>query len=260
MNVQLNGLGTRDALRQHVVAHGCYSAQENARIYDKWFATAPRYRFRAVDRKYGITQRALCDVGCAYGAELAFCTPDSYGIEIEDYEVNFARSIGLTVYALDVLTADFSSLPLVDVVWNSATLEHVTAPHVFLRKLHQLLRPRGLLAIYVPTVAPLRALRRVPGLARYFAGYLHGDHINAFTPTTLRFFCERAGFDTIEVSSFFPGPLALFNRFPLMDGCVYIGRKIEGWEYPSNATRRAAHNPNGFTFVGQEFGERPPTT
>jgi SAM-dependent methyltransferase len=255
VNILLKGLGSYEELKQHIIANGCYSERENERIYSKWFATAPRYLFRAVDRKYHITERTLCDVGCAYGANLAFCTADSYGIEIEEYEAKFAASIGLIVHNMDVITADFSHLPQVDVVWNSATLEHVEAPHIFLRKLHMLLRPRGLLALYVPTIPPLPVLRRVPRLKQYFTGYLHGDHINAFTPSTLRFFCERAGFETVEVSSFYPGILSPLSHLNLIDGCVYIGRKIEGWEYPPNATRRAAPNEKGFVFAGQAFGE-----
>lgn len=255
MKVCLNNLGTYKALKEHVIANGCYSEQENERIYHKWFATAPRHLFRAVDRKYHLTEQTLCDVGCAYGGNLVFCSQDSYGIEIEEYETKFATSIGLTVHTMDVISADFSELPKVDVVWNSATLEHVEAPHIFLRKLHMLLKPGGLLAIYVPTIPWLPFVKRIPRLNRYFTGYRHGDHINAFVPSTLRFFCERAGFETVEVSAFYPSILAPLSHIKLIDGCVYIGRKIEGWEYAPNATRRTAANTKGFDFKGQEFGE-----
>src|SRR5690606_25896898 len=138
--------------------------------------------------------------------------------------VAFANSIGLTVHNLDVIHADFADLPRVDAVWNSATLEHVESPHIFLRKLHQLLKPGGLLGLYVPTIPPFRFLKHVPRLKPYFTGYLHADHINAFTPSAIRFFCERAGFETVVVSAFYPGVLAPLSRFPLTDGCVYVGR------------------------------------
>ncbi|MCD4684705.1 MAG: class I SAM-dependent methyltransferase [Anaerolineae bacterium] len=134
-------------------------------------------------------------------------------------------------------------------------MEHVESPHIFLRKLHQLLKPNGLLAIYVPTIPPFPWLRHIPRLKPYFAGHLHGDHINAFTPATLRFFCERAGFATEAVTPFLPGPLRFLNRFHIIDGIVYVGRKIENWEYPPSATRHATLNTQGFTFEGQVFGE-----
>lgn len=255
MDIRLEGISTRDELRQHVIAHGCYSEQENRRIFDKWFVPAPRYVFRAVNKRYQLTSGTVCDVGCAYGANLPYCPPGSYGIDIEQYEADFAQSIGLTVYHRDVIHADFSDLPQVDVVWNSATLEHVESPHIFLRKLHQLLKPNGLLALNVPTIPPFPWLKHLPRLKPYFVGHLHSDHINAFTPATLRFFCERAGFATETVSPFLPRPLRFLNGFHIIDGIVYVGRKIADWEYPSNATRRAALNPQGFTFKGQDFGE-----
>ena len=257
MKVVLNRLSSYEELKRHIVAHGCYSERENERIYHKWFAAGPRYVFRAVDRKYHITHGALCDVGCAYGTNLVFCNSTSYGIDSEDYVVKFAIRIGLTVHNRDVIASDFSDLPPVDYVWNSATLEHVESPHIFLRKLHMLLKPEGLLALFVPTIPSLPVLRRLPRLKRYLTGHLHGDHINAFTPSTLRFFCERAGFETVEVSAFYPGILSPFSHLNLIDGCVYIGRKTAEWEYPQSSTRRVATNVKGFEFVGQTFGEQP---
>lgn len=137
----ITGINTRSELRDYIVRHGCYSQEENLRIYEKWFAAAPRYLFRAVDRKYGLTQKVLCDVGCSYGMNLLFCVPGSYGIEIDGYAVAFARSLGLTVYQRDVLNDDLSDLPKVEAIWCSAVLEHVDSPHMFLRKLHLLLKP-----------------------------------------------------------------------------------------------------------------------
>ncbi len=246
---------TREELRDYILTHGCYSREENMRIYEKWFVNAPRYLFRAVDRKYGINEKILCDVGCAYGMNLAFCAPGAYGIEVEEYEVRFARSLGLTVYPRDVLNDDLSDLPMAEVVWCSAVLEHVDSPHVLLRKLYLLLEPEGLLAIYVPTIPLLPWLRHLPRLGRYFSGYAASDHINAFIPATLRFFCERAGFKTVEISPFYPGPLQFASHVPmvsrLVDHCVYIGRKIEAWEYPEKATRQVALNRTGFAFRGR---------
>ena len=58
---------------EHVLKHGCYSAEENLRIYNKWFKNSPRYLFRAVDKKYSISQKRVCDVGCGYGMNLLHC-------------------------------------------------------------------------------------------------------------------------------------------------------------------------------------------
>ena len=223
-------LSTQEEVRNHVLTHGCYSPEENLRIYEKHFSHAPRYLFRAADRKYGIAEKVLCDVGCGFGADLLFCASGSYGIEIEGSEVEFARSLGLRVCQRDVLNDDLADLPKVEVVWCSAVLEHVEAPHIFLRALHRLLEFEGLLALYVPTIPLFPWFRHFPGMGHYASGYRRSGHIYAFVPSTLEFTCEGAGFRTLEVSPFYPGPLRVFDRVPLANRlvgrCVYVGRKV----------------------------------
>ncbi len=240
------------AMRQAVLEQGCFSPAENKRIYDKWFAPGPRQKFQAVNRKYNLTDMVICDIGCGYGMTLLYCKSGSYGIDIETYQSAFARSIGLTVYQRDFLHNPLEDLPRVEAIWCSAVLEHVESIHVFLRRMALLLKPGGLVAIYVPTIPVIPALRWIPGLYKYTTGYLYSDHINAFTPSTLRFFCERAGFETLELSPFLPGIAAIANHIPLVnrlvDGCVYVGRKIADWEYPEGATRIATTDSKGFMY------------
>lgn len=229
---------TKKELREHILEHGLYSHEENLRIYEKWFANGPRYLFRAVDKKYGISNKPLCDVGCAYGMNLVYCHPGSYGIEIQEYEVKFAYGIGLKVYQKNLITDDISDLPNVEAAWCSAVLEHVDTPHIFLRKLHSLLKTDGVLALYVPTIPICPQLRHLPKFGKYFCGHTADDHINAYSPKTIRFFCERAGFKTLEISHFYPNLFSIFNKIPFIDGCVYIGGKIDNWQYPERATRK----------------------
>lgn len=239
-------------MKQMILERGCYSLKENRRIFDKWFAPGPRQKFQLVNRRYRFEDKVVCDIGCSYGAALMFCKSGSYGIEIETYPSEFARSIGLDVYQRDFLHDSIADLPKVDAIWCSAVLEHVESIHAFLRRMALILKPDGLVAIYVPTIPLIPALGIVPFLRHYTTGYLYSDHINAFTPSTLRFFCERAGFQTLEVSPLLPGLAALANRIPLVnrivDGCVYVGRKIPGWEYPAGATRIASVDGKGFTY------------
>jgi 2-polyprenyl-3-methyl-5-hydroxy-6-metoxy-1,4-benzoquinol methylase len=214
-----------------VIEHGSLSPEENQQIYERWFLRAPRYLFRAVDRKYGITKKILCDVGCAYGVNLFYCASGSYGIDIQEHRANFAVSLDIKVYQRDVVKDDLSDLPRVDVVWCSAVLEHVDCPHIFLRKLAHLLRPKGMLALYVPTIPLFPVLQKLPEVGKYLSGYSANEHVNAFVPNTLQFCCERAGFRTIEISPFYPSILKSFNHiFPfyrMIGRCIYIGEKTE---------------------------------
>jgi SAM-dependent methyltransferase len=229
-------------VRDLVLTRGCFDRDENLRIYEKWFRGAPRYLFRALDRKYGLTRMRLCDVGCSYGMNLLHCADGSYGIEIDEREARFAQGLGLPVHHRDALRDDLSDLRQVEALWCAAVLEHVDAPHLFLRKLYRLLVPGGLLAVFVPTIPVFPFLAKLPRVGGYFNGHVAMDHVNAFTPETFAFTCERAGFSTLEVSPFYPGPLALMNHLPvlsrLIDGSVYVGRAIADWEYPEKSTRR----------------------
>ena len=246
-------------MRANILKRGCYSDEENKRIYEKWFAPGPRQKFQAVNRKYRLEDKVICDIGCGYGMNLPYCQPDSYGIDIAEYESDFARSIGLNIYKRDFLHDPIDDLPQVEAVWCSAVLEHVESIHVFLRKMALLLTENGLVVIYVPSIPLAPALRVVPFLQRFTTGYLYSDHINAFTPSTLRFFCERAGFETLEVSPFLPGAAGVINHVPLLnrivDGCVYVGRKIANWEYPDGATRRAIKTDSGFAYRWDDSGK-----
>ena len=131
--------------------------------------------------------------------------------------------------------------------------EHVESPHNFLRRLNFLLKPNGLIVVYVPTIPLIPSLSKIKPLKKYFTGHLHGDHINAFVPSTLKFFVEKAGFETIYLNPFAPRPFGFllgtpfFNRF--IDGCIYVGRKIDNWEYPENASRRITNSSKGFKYI-----------
>jgi SAM-dependent methyltransferase len=232
------GFNSQDEWREHVLRCGCYQARENERIFNKWFLRSPRVVFRRVDATYNLRNKIICDVGCAYGADLYFTAPGSYGLEVESRYVEFAQSVGLPVHRRDVVKDDLSDLPKVDVVWCGALIEHVDAPHILLRNLHRLLNPGGLLFLFAPIIPPIKALRHLPKIGQNFTSHLHDDHVNAFKPKTLQFTCERAGFKTIEVSALYRKPFSLFNRVFLQATCLYVGRAIEGWEYPEHSSRR----------------------
>ena len=225
----------------YILERGCFSPEQNRAIYEKWFRKGPRYLFNEINKRYGLTRMSICDAGCSYGMNLICCTPESYGVEILPECAEFAHSLGLTVYRRYVVTEDLSDLPKVDAVWCCAVVEHVDAPHVFLRKISTLLRTGGLIFLWVPTIPPWpwKLLKYIPFMWRHMVAHTHSDHVNAFTPSTIRFIGERAGFETLEVSAMYPWPLRFFNRsLYVLDGAMYIGRKKEGSAYFGNSTRK----------------------
>jgi SAM-dependent methyltransferase len=242
-----HGFDTREAWRTHVLERGCHDARENERIFEKWFARAPKVVFRRAASRFGLRDKTLCDVGCCYGANLFFARPGSYGLEVNADYVRFARGLGLTVHERDVVEDDLTDLPRVDAVWCGSVIEHVDSPHILLRKLHLLLKPGGLLMLFAPVVPPVAALRRLPKYGSNFTSHLHDDHVSAFVPKTLRFTCERAGFETVELTALYRAPFSLLDRVLFLPAtCMYVGRARDGWDYPANSVRRAAPNAKGF--------------
>ena len=73
-------------LKKYILKKGLYSREENLRIFRKFFLNSPRYIFKAVDKRFGISKKQICDVGCSYGYNLIHATEDSYGIELEPYQ------------------------------------------------------------------------------------------------------------------------------------------------------------------------------
>lgn len=222
-------MNSKEDLKKYVLSHGCCSPEENLRIYEEWFANSPRYLFRAVDRKYGITRKKLCDVGCAYGANLFCCASDSYGIEIDQEKVLFANSLGLKVYQRNIENEGIQGIPDAEVIWCSAVLEHVDSQYIFLTRLRSLLKQDGLLILYVPVIPLFPFLQNMPKIGKYVSGYRDKGHTMAFVPSTLKFICEQAGFKTIELSPSYPGFLSLLNHMPIANRltgrCVYVGQK-----------------------------------
>ena len=227
-------------LKDYVVKHGAFSPERNLEIYEKWFRESPRYLFKTVDERFHLTKKIFCDIGCSYGMNLIWSRPESYGVDIVPEYVTFAQSLGLAAHQRDVVTEDLSDLPHVESVWCCAVLEHVDAPHIFLRKLWNMLEPEGLIFIWVPTLPsfPWRALRYLPFLKKHLTAHTHSDHINAFTPATLRFMVERAGFETVELNALYPQPFRFLGKYLfVLDGVMYIGRKKQS-AYFGNSTRK----------------------
>ena len=153
-----------------------------------------------------IPKGALLEVGCAGGYFLAAARKRGWattGIEISEEASRFARdSLGL-----DVRTGTLESVPLppssFDVVYMGDVLEHVPDPLPTLRRLHELVRPGGLVAIGGPIT--VNSIDRRLGL---WALRLSGGnkvlrqapyHLSEFVPSTLAFALGQAGFRILRI-------------------------------------------------------------
>jgi 2-polyprenyl-3-methyl-5-hydroxy-6-metoxy-1,4-benzoquinol methylase len=182
----------------------------------------------------------LVDVGCAYGTlalrvanQLATTVAsrlEPIGIEISNHlaekaDETLRKRGGRCIHgtAIEGLRA-LEACPA-DVIVLSCILEHEIEPLELLRQCRERLASHGQIVVKIPNYASVgRTLR-----GKKWCGYRWPDHVNYFTPRTLRMIAETAGLDVTRMN--------VFDRTPLSDSLyAVLGRA----ETASNGIRHAA--------------------
>jgi len=240
---------------------GPFSPDENERVFQTIYAPGPRRALRLPLARYGLGQARVLDVGCDYGQGLIHFGPGSLGVEVHAAAADFAQTIGLPVVRGDLLDrgiADQIPAETFDAVWCYAVLEHLSAPHTALMFLRSRLKNGGQLLLGLPMMPLSRVFEPY---ARLISRLVHGrtmpmsytsaDHVGAFTPKTVRFMVERAGFEvTGQAAMVSARPLVnrAYNLLagPARDVVVTVARKRPDWHYPPGSTRTLTADGWGF--------------
>lgn len=208
---------------------------ETERLIRTTFVPSRAVRFLC--RHYAADQRAVLDIGCGYGQHLLHFGAGSVGLDALERNVQFVRALGCEAVLANVEDGFPEFDRLFDAVFASNLLEHLVAPHLFLLRLHRLLKPDGLAFIHVPTIPPLPILDRLIKRVIGHNGYLASEHIYAFTPRVAQFIMERAGFTVLD-SAFVAArdhPLLrwgepLFREIGI--SVMLVGRRDPNFVYP----------------------------
>jgi 2-polyprenyl-3-methyl-5-hydroxy-6-metoxy-1,4-benzoquinol methylase len=157
-------------------------------------------RLRAAKSQLGLIKKhksgtTLLDIGCGEGFFLFNASKAGYttkGIEISRDAAEYAeREFGLDVEAKPFEELQFPE-NYFDVVTLWQVLEHVPYPLIFLKEVHRILKPGGLLTASTPDIEGI--------LAKIFRRKwwnLRRLHINQFTVKTLTDMMRRAGFNNV---------------------------------------------------------------
>jgi 2-polyprenyl-3-methyl-5-hydroxy-6-metoxy-1,4-benzoquinol methylase len=169
---------------------------------------------------------------------------DVEGTELSETGAGYARELGL-----NVRVGQFTDLPFqeesFDIVTMWHVLEHVPNPQRVVRKVFALLRPGGLFVIAVPNEThPLLRHRLWPWrFPRAFEPLVCGGeiHLTHFTPSTIKAFLQREGFQIarFEVDDFYPNRAA---RDRLKFWVQQTAARLLGW-HCAVAMQLVCHKP-----------------
>jgi 2-polyprenyl-3-methyl-5-hydroxy-6-metoxy-1,4-benzoquinol methylase len=154
----------------------------------------------------------VLDVGCSTGAflyQLQHRFGNDYevqGIDVVGPALDYAEQQGVPVLRESFLKIEFPEKTFSAVTFW-AVMEHLANPHQFLSKAASILAPGGFCFILVPNFTSLAV--RVLG-KKY--RYIFPQHVNYFTPSTLKRFTSREfGFEIVYRGSTHFNPLVIYQ-------------------------------------------------
>ena len=156
-------------------------------------------------------QGSVLDVGCSSGAflyQLQKRFPGQYrilGTDVSQAPLDHAAKMGVPVARGEFLTQSFAEK--FDAVTFWAVMEHLAEPKRFLRQAAAVLKPGGHCFILTPNLKSL-AVRLIGAKYRY----IFPEHLNYFTPQTLRQFAGLE-FTVEETKSTHFNPLVIWQDF-----------------------------------------------
>lgn len=201
-----------------VALHPVPSDAERAAYYAQHYALnadIPKQRYAAEQRRWSRQPEQLklirdiknimpppatiVDIGCDRAAFLDEARRYGYGVmgvEPSESARRDALGIGIPVYAsLEELQHTVQQGVDAVCMWHS--LEHVANPPAMLRSLHELLNPKGIIAIRVPDFASVWSSL----LRQHWIWFQPQNHSYHFSLPSLGTLLERSGFELLHLCS-----------------------------------------------------------
>jgi len=154
---------------------------------------------------------SVLDVGCSSGGflyQLKKRFANDYkvlGTDVSTEPLEHAAKMGVPVARGEFLTQSFEEK--FDAVTFWAVMEHLSEPKAFLKKAASILKPGGLCFILTPNMNSL-AVRLIGAKYRY----IFPEHLNYFTPQTMRTFAEQE-FTVAGMKSTHFNPIVIWQDF-----------------------------------------------
>jgi SAM-dependent methyltransferase len=170
--------------------------------------------------RYG-TKGAILDVGCGFGFFLHHMKQKGWevaGLELSLSGIHYAREeLKISVVDTPFEQADLPK-EYFDVITLFYVIEHTYDPLSFLKKIHTLLKPRGIIFLRYPHTTFVERLLTSLGIENNL--YDIPFHLSDFTPLTIERFLIKAGFSNCE---HFIGGYTLPQKFSHKMSSVIFG-------------------------------------
>lgn len=165
-------------------------SDEYQRIYDHYVKILDG---QLRTRELSWTGLKVLDVGCFTGEFLQILKKqgaDVYGSELQSKAVEIAnRTLPGRVFQADIESTDFPQMSF-DIITLLAVIEHVVDPIRLLLRVHELLRPGGILLLQTPNSGSLLAR----GMRGLWPPYAPVEHIHLFSRQSLTGALRQIGF------------------------------------------------------------------
>lgn len=172
------------------------------------------------------------DIGCATGSFMKMVHLEGfepYGVDVSSFAVDYIKNTyGFPAFVGFLADINFDK-GMFDIVTMHHVLEHIPSPVEFLKnEVRPILKDDGLLVIEVPNFGSFEAkINR-----EEWEDLKPWEHLNQFTPETLRLCLEKAGFRVIKTTTYSPHTHRLLWRYPQL--LSFIG-------LPESVIKRIAH-------------------
>ncbi len=162
--------------------------------------------------------RQILDLGCGLGIFLKIAAENRWetvGVEESEHAATFAKKH----YSLQYKNLSQLKTSSFDVIRLSHVLEHVPEPRALLQRLHDLLKPSGILMVLVPNREPLlqylvNRFRRLLTSKPKLAGAIYPHmHVLGFSTLSLKNLIEPIGFSALQIKTISMGDPTYYPLF-----------------------------------------------